>query len=194
MDSFKFYFWKEVFLENNNSELIWEIVDIVFDKDLYKVLWFITKKSFRYYNFFYIEDIKNISDNLIIKDINDLSDIENNYEILWKNVLSKSLVKIWTVEDLEFSTKSYKLESLIVDMWYIHSTIEIKDIYNISLRKDYRKYDLSKIISFNDTNIIVEDREFLSNSKKTFENISKIFINNRKPSYLYNITNYAKKK
>lgn len=167
-------------LENNQ---IWEISGILFEIDFQKVVWFIYKKSFISYDVFLFEDIFLENEKWFFINLNKTK--TEYYEIIWKNVKNEDFQNLWVVEDVEFDLTN-KLKYIIVDCWYNFSNIEILSKTKISIKKDIRKISQKNIISYQKDYIVVKDKNFLKENKKTFENISKIFINIPNPNYNIN--------
>lgn len=172
---------KKVFDLNKN--IIWEISWVIYDIDFEKIIWFIYKKSFLSFEIFLIENIlKKDEDWFIIKP---KKSKKKYYEIIWKTVKNEEMQNIWFIEDIEFDY-NYKLKYIIIDWWYIFPSIEIINKTKINIKKDIRKISKKSILSYEKDFIIIEDREFIKENKKTLENISKIFINIKKPSFNIN--------
>jgi len=176
------YNWKEIF--DSKGNFLGNITNILFDKDCEKVIWFIFKKSFLSYSFFLIEDV--IIKNKIILKIEWNKEIKNKniYEIINKTVKNENLDNIWVVEDIEFDSR-YKLKNLIVNSGLNYSYAKLKNKKHFFISKNVRKISRSKILSYNDNYIIIEDKNFIKKDKKTLEKLSKIFINI--PRLNYNI-------
>jgi len=186
MESFLLnYKWKKVFDINKN--IIWEISGVVFDIEFEKVIWFIYKKSFLSFWVFLLENIINKLENgFVIKNKNSK---KRYYEIIWKKVLNEEMQNIWFIEDIEFNFK-YKLKYIIIDWWYIFPSIEIINKTKINIKKDIRKVSSSIILAYKKDCIIIKDKQSIKENKKTLENISKIFINIKNPSFNINQKNY----
>ena len=103
---------------------------------------------------------------------------------------NKELKNLGVVYDVEFD-KFFNLKSFLVDWWYSISNIDYSsnNLKNI-LKKDFRKFTFKNIIQILEEYIVVEDKNYLKENKKTLENISKIFINIPKPSYNINLNKY----
>lgn len=186
MESFLFdYKWKKILDINKNT--IWEISGVIFDVEFEKVIWFIYKKSFLAFKIFLFEDIIwKLENEFIIKT---KKSKKRYYEIIWKTIKNEELENIWIVEDIEFDDK-YKLKYMIIDWWYIFPSIELINKTKINIKKDIRKVSSSVILSYKKECIIIKDKQSIKENKKTLENISKIFINIKNPSFNINQKNY----
>lgn len=183
----KKYKWESVF--DVNKQKIWIISWIILDLNNQKLVWFIYKKSFLNYDFFIFDDDFILNKKIIITKTN--NEIKSNYyDIIWKQVKNKELKNLGVVYDVEFD-KFFNLKSFLVDWWYSISNIDYSsnNLKNI-LKKDFRKFTFKNIIKILEEYIIVEDKNYLKENKKTLENISKIFINIPKPSYNINLNKY----
>ncbi len=175
------FYQKKIFGEKKNQ--IWEIYWLLFDIEFEKVVWFIYKKSFLNFESFLFEDITWEYKNWFTIKIN--TSKTEYYEIIWKKVLNEEWQNLWTIEDIEFDDNN-KLKFLIIDWWYNFSGIKIINKTKIKVDKDIRKISKENILSYEKDYILIKDKEFIKENKKTLENISKIFINIESPSYNIN--------
>lgn len=175
------YKWKKVY--NKLNWLLWEITWVLFDIDYEKVVGFIYKKSFLNYQAFLFKNIlKENEDWFLIKETKKIHDF---YEIIWKNVKNEDFEHLWYIEDVEFDF-NYKIKDIIVDFWYSFLDFEVISKTKINIKKDIRKISKKSILSYEKDFIVIKDKNVLKENKKTLENISKIFINIKKPSYNIN--------
>lgn len=180
MNTFSFFEKKSTkFIDNT---VFWKVVWVLFSIKNEEIKWFIVKKSFITYDYFLIEDIKEVNENEIIINKNEKSEIEFTYEIIWKIVKNEEKRSLWIVQDLEFDN-FYKLKSIIIDEWYFLSWIEIVDKKQLTIKKSLRKVSKKHIISYEKDCIIIKDKLLIDNNKKNLENFYKIFITMWNPSY-----------
>lgn len=174
--------YKWALVLNNNKDLLWYISWLLFDVDFEKVIWCIYKKSFLKYWYFLFEDILTKKDFEFI--INENTNEKEFYEIIWKDVKNEDLITLWNIEDIDFDI-TYKLKNIYIDYWYIFS-IKTSKI----LKKNIIKISKKAILSYEKDFIIIKDKQTIKENKKTFENISKIFINIPTPNYNINQNKY----
>lgn len=183
MKNFLNYKWKNVI--NQDKISLWKISWIIFSVKNEKIMWFIFKKNFISYDYFFVENmISNWKNNIKIKDDKN-SKFEYIYEIIWKIVKNEELKIIWTIEDIEFD-EYYNLINIIIDEWFSFSSLEIINKKNIKLKKSFKKIQKNNVISYKKDFIIIKDKESINNEKKILENFSKIFINIKSPNYYLN--------
>lgn len=163
-------FW--VFTQDKFS---WYIQDVIFDKINLKVSWFVIKKSILNYSYLELENLeKQDFENLYFsKETN--KEIFENYEIIWKKAVDLFWNKLWTVEDIEFYSNSWKLSAIYIDVGINFYTINKFKWKSFS--KNYVKIQSKNILEIEKDKIIIKNNNSIKESKKILENINKIFIN-----------------
>lgn len=180
------YKWRKVF--DNLWKNLWYIHWVVFDINYEKVIWFTYKKGFLNYDFFLIDNIiKTDLDNIIINQ--KYLEKKDYYDLIWIQVKNTNNENLWNIDDIEFDL-TYKLKYIIIDMWYNLSSIDVINPKNISIKKSYIKIKKNAILSYKSDYVLIEDKDFVKENKKTLENIAKIFINIPTPSYNINLIKY----
>lgn len=177
------YKWKKI-LDKTKNEL-WEIFWIIFDISQEKIIWFTYKKSFLKYDFFLVQDIKEITKDYLIIESNVQPEIEEYYDLIWKQVKNTNNKILWNIDNIEFDL-TYKLKNLIIDVWYNISSVEVISPTKISIRKNFINISKKAILSYEKDYVLIDDNTFIKENKKTLEKISEIFINIPNPSYNIN--------
>lgn len=177
------YKLKKVFDKNRN--LLWDIIWVIFDINYEKIIWFIYKKTFLKYDFFLIQDILENTDKYILIESSNIEEIDNYYDLIWKQVRNIDNKILWNIDDIEFDI-TYKLKNLIVDTWYNISSVEVISPTKLSIKKNFIKISQKAILSYENDYILIDDNNLIKENKKTLEKISETFINIPNPSYNIN--------
>lgn len=182
MKNFLNYKWKNVINQNKTS--LWKISWVIFSVKYEKIVWFIFKKNFINYDYFFVENIVSNWKNNVKIENKEKNNFDYIYEIIWKTVKNEDFKIIWTVEDIEFD-EYYNLINIIIDEWFSFSSLEIINKKNIKLKKSFKKVQKNNILSYKKDFIVIKDKESINN-EKILENFSKIFINMKSPNYYLN--------
>jgi len=141
-----------------NGEELWEITGILFSPAQEKVSWFVVKKHFIVYDFFYSTDIIGIYPQYIIINPSDTSLLkqEHLYELSGKWVKNEFWESIGLVENVEFDD-FYSLKSIIVDCFLFIGTVEVLSPILIRIKKDIRKIPKTSILSYWPKHIVIRE-------------------------------------